>query len=134
MRISHWLFLACSVSAIEGVKTAFGLASWAGDPCWAFPYDWLDCNYTNWTVPLRVTAVYVTYVHLSLCSLFSPCFASSLEHSYSHSVLGNYDSGHSKLKAVEAVSEAVRALVSSPNIYAKQWFSQMLTGIFPITI
>jgi hypothetical protein len=64
LRFSHWLYLACSVLAIEGVKTTFRLASLTRDPYSSLSYDCLDCDYMNWTVALRVTALYVTYFHL----------------------------------------------------------------------
>ncbi|KAL3685527.1 hypothetical protein R1sor_003549 [Riccia sorocarpa] len=48
-----------AVTAIQGIKEHFNLSLWQGDPCLAWPYDWLTCTQviTSGETTVEITSV-----------------------------------------------------------------------------
>ncbi|KAL2653625.1 hypothetical protein R1flu_021753 [Riccia fluitans] len=44
LRSTVWRLAGCKLDGIEAIKTQFNLSQWQGDPCLAWPYDWLRCS------------------------------------------------------------------------------------------
>ncbi|CAM6082277.1 unnamed protein product [Calypogeia fissa] len=53
------------VGALTVIQQSFNLTDWTGDPCWPYPWDWIECTSPNVTLVSRIQQINLSYYNIS---------------------------------------------------------------------